>query len=47
MLLEADISDLAPEEISGKEAVIRTEKSGVFTHIYGELPEEAFSWQQC
>lgn len=40
---EADISDLAPEEISRKETVIRTEKSGVFTHIYGELPEEAFS----
>jgi alginate o-acetyltransferase algJ len=40
---EADISGLVPEKVIGAEAVVRIEKSGMFTHIYGELPEEFFS----
>lgn len=40
---EADISGLVTEKVSGAETVIRIEKSGIFTHIYGELPEEFFS----
>lgn len=40
---EADVSSFDPKTISGAEAVVRMEKSGMFTHIYGELPEEFFS----
>lgn len=38
-----DISGLSPEIYSGGDEIIETEDSGLFTHIYGLLPEKYFS----
>lgn len=38
----ADISDITAEIYNGDDVVVKTEKSGEYTHIYGVLPDDFF-----